>query len=92
VDDVTQTNSPRPVVVGLDGSHAALMAARFALDEARRRSAPLRVVTVVPWPHDGLTTLPPRPDLPALLRESGQSVAHAAVDASPEQSATPEHR
>lgn len=77
---MTQTTSPRPVVVGVDGSDAALIAARFALDEARRRAAPLRVVTVVPWPHDGLTTPPPRPDLPALFRQSGQAVAEAAVD------------
>ena len=42
--------SSPPVVVGVDGSDAALAAARVALDEARRRSAPLLVVTVVRWP------------------------------------------
>jgi nucleotide-binding universal stress UspA family protein len=76
---MTQGSAPRPVVVGVDGSVAALEAARFALDEARRRSAPLLIVTAVPWPHDGLTTAPPGIDRPDLLRESGRKVAQRAV-------------
>ena len=74
-----RSSSPRPVVVGVDGSDAALAAARVALAEARRRSAPLLVVTVVRWPYDGLTTPPPGIDLPALLRESGQAVVQRAL-------------
>lgn len=38
------THLPRPVVVGVDGSQAALDAARWAVDEAVERSVPLRLV------------------------------------------------
>jgi nucleotide-binding universal stress UspA family protein len=76
--------SPRPVVVGVDGSDAALAAARVALDEARRRSAPLLIVNVVRWPYDGLTTPPPGIDLPALLTESGQAVVERALAVLPD--------
>lgn len=76
--------SPRPVVVGVDGSDAALAAARVALDEARRRTAPLLIVTVVRWPYDGLATPPPGIDLPALLRESGQAVVERALAVLPD--------
>src|SRR5688572_24155265 len=82
-----RSSSPRPVVVGVDGSDAALAAARVALDEARRRSAPLLIVTVVRWPYDGLTTPPPGIDLPALLRESGQAVVQQALGVLAERSA-----
>jgi nucleotide-binding universal stress UspA family protein len=34
---MTQRSSPQPVVVGVDGSDAALTAAQEALEEARRR-------------------------------------------------------
>ncbi|WP_448628132.1 universal stress protein [Geodermatophilus sp. URMC 64] len=69
-----------PVLAGVDGSLRALAAARLAADVARRRDAPLELVTVVPWPYDGLTAPPPDLDLPALLRESGGSVVRAAAD------------
>lgn len=74
----------QPVIAGVDGSGRALDAARFAADEARRRGAPLHLVTVVPWPYDGLVAPPPGLDLPALLQESGEAVvatASAAVAA-----------
>ncbi|WP_214401405.1 universal stress protein [Pseudonocardia lacus] len=41
--------SDRPVVVGIDGSASALDAARWAALEARRRGAPLRLMTAYPW-------------------------------------------
>ncbi|MCU1668425.1 MAG: UspA protein [Blastococcus sp.] len=78
---MAQGRSPRPVVVGVDGSDAALAAARFALDEAWRRSAPLLVVTAVPWPYDGLVGEPLDIELPGLLRTSAQSVLQAAMKA-----------
>ncbi|MCO1656336.1 universal stress protein [Pseudonocardia humida] len=39
----------RPVVVGIDGSESALAAARWGAVEARRRNAPLRLVTAFAW-------------------------------------------
>jgi len=42
----------RPVVVGVDGSDSALAAARWGAAEARRRDAPLRLVTAFPWTRD----------------------------------------
>jgi nucleotide-binding universal stress UspA family protein len=78
---MTHGGGPFPVVAGIDGSNEALAAARFALDEARRRSAPLHLVTVLSWPYDGLTTAPRGSDVPALVRASGQEVTQRAVDA-----------
>ena len=43
-------NSPttRPVVVGVDGRPGSAGALRYAVTEARRRGAPLKLVHVVP--------------------------------------------
>jgi nucleotide-binding universal stress UspA family protein len=79
--DVTREGSRAVVAAGVDGSDAALAATRFALEEARWRSASLHLVTAVPLPHNGLTALPLEMDLLALLRESGQSIAQRATDA-----------
>ena len=38
---------PKSVVVGVDGSHAAVNAAKWAVDEAIGRQIPLRLVHVV---------------------------------------------
>ena len=54
----TDGASPRPtaarsadaIVVGYDGSVAATAALRWALDEGRRRAAPVRLVYVLEWP------------------------------------------
>ena len=70
-----------PVVAGVDGSEHGLGAARFAAEEARRRGAPLHLVTVVPWPYAGLSAPPPELDLPAMLRRGGESVVNAAAEA-----------
>src|SRR3954468_2665666 len=78
---MTQESSARPVVVGVDGSSAALAAARFALEEARARSAPLHVVTALSWPYEGVTALPPQADVAALLRDGGRVIAQAASEA-----------
>lgn len=40
---------PRPVVVGVDGSHGSARALAWALREARDRQAPVRIVTAWAW-------------------------------------------
>ncbi|WP_029432350.1 universal stress protein [Blastococcus sp. URHD0036] len=42
--------APRPVVVGVDGSLDSRAGVRAAIDEARLRRAPLRMVTITTWP------------------------------------------
>lgn len=42
--DVHPTDRTRPVVVGVDGSSGAEAALRYAIEEARRRGAALRIV------------------------------------------------
>ncbi|MDN3359771.1 universal stress protein [Actinomadura sp. DC4] len=44
---MTGNSIHRPIVVGVDGSAAALRAARWAADEAARRRLPLRLVQVI---------------------------------------------
>ncbi len=46
----------RPVVAGVDGSENARAAAHLAADEARRRQAPLHLVSAVPTPFLGVVT------------------------------------
>lgn len=41
--------APRPVVVGVDGSHGSARALAWALQEARDRQAPVRIVTAWAW-------------------------------------------
>lgn len=69
----------QPVIAGVDGSARAVDAARFAAEEARRRGAPLHLVTVVRWPYDGFAAPPPDLDLPAQIQESGEAVVRSAA-------------
>jgi len=48
----------RAVVVGVDGSADALRAVRWAVPEARRRRAVLRLVTAFPWTDDRMVGIP----------------------------------
>ncbi len=48
------TSPSAPVVVGIDGSKAALRAALWAVDEAVSRDTPLRLVQVAPASGHGL--------------------------------------
>jgi nucleotide-binding universal stress UspA family protein len=48
----------RTVVVGVDGSAQALRAVRWAVPEARRRKAVLRLITAFAWTDDQLVGLP----------------------------------
>jgi len=52
------TTPPRPVVVGHDGTYASSGALRFALTEARRNEAPLRVVHAMPLRTSAFLDLP----------------------------------
>ncbi len=49
---MTTATDVRPVVVGVDGSQAALTATLWAFDEAVRREVPLRLVHATGIPHD----------------------------------------
>ena len=48
----------RTVVVGIDGSEEALRAVRWAVPEARRRRAALRLVTAFAWTDDRMIGWP----------------------------------
>ena len=41
------TTTQLPIVVGIDGSQAAIQAAEWAIDEAVSREVPLRLVEVI---------------------------------------------
>ena len=77
------TNAGRhvpPVVVGIDASDAALRAARFAADEAVRRSTRLHIVHAVTWLDS--TSLPyPELDIPGVMTAGAQSLLQAVSDA-----------
>ena len=49
---MTTATDVRPVVVGADGSQAALTAALWAVDEAVHHEVPLRLVHATGIPHD----------------------------------------
>jgi nucleotide-binding universal stress UspA family protein len=79
-----EPNTPQlPVVVGIDGSEAAIQAAEWAVDEAVSRDVPLRLVEVMPQPAEP-APLASVGNL-AMEREYGQTalrIASAAVAAS----------
>jgi nucleotide-binding universal stress UspA family protein len=74
-----RTNQPLPVVVGIDDSEAATAAARFGLDEARRRTAPLQLVTAAPRPSARLIAL--LDEQATLLLRHRQAIVEAAAAA-----------
>jgi nucleotide-binding universal stress UspA family protein len=41
----------KPIIVGIDGSHAAVAAALWGVDEASSRGAPLRLISVIKLTH-----------------------------------------
>ena len=59
-------DSSRPVVVGLDGRQQGRIALDWAIDEARRRRAPLRLVHATPMPLRGRA---PEPSFEAVARD-----------------------
>ena len=77
-------NARRTVLVGIDGSAAALRAVRWAVPEARRRRAVLHLVTALAWTEDRLVGLPGLGQAPygQYLRtaaENGLAAAEAAA-------------
>lgn len=66
--------SPRPVVAGIDGSPNSRQAAHVAAGEARRRSAPLRLLAVIPSPFRGMVTVAPEPELPSVLHHDAEEL------------------
>ncbi|RLP94628.1 universal stress protein [Micromonospora sp. BL4] len=88
-------NSGAPVVVGVDGSAAALDAVRVASREAAYRQRPLRVVHAFIWPltRAPLTAAPGAPADAGLRHQAERYVAEAVAEArkvSPEVPATGE--
>ncbi|NJP34904.1 universal stress protein [Micromonospora thermarum] len=76
-------NTGAPVVVGVDGSAAALDAVRVAAREAEYRQRPLRVVHAFVWPLTGapLTPVPGAPVTAGLRNQADQYVAEAVDEA-----------
>jgi nucleotide-binding universal stress UspA family protein len=59
---MNNTESPGPIVVGIDGSDAAIGAAQWAAHEAVHQDAPLRLVHVVPVDDGPIASMDAYPD------------------------------
>ncbi|WSN14312.1 universal stress protein [Micromonospora sp. NBC_01699] len=75
--------SGAPVVVGVDGSPTGLAAVRLAVDEALRRSRPLRVVHAFVWPKLKVSGKPSPAGPPegGLRQQAEQVLAEAVAEA-----------
>ena len=76
VDNMTP-RAARPVVVGIDGSDAAISAALWAVDEAVVRNVPLRLVAALSPAHlerSRGTADPPVPQADATLRAAADAI------------------
>ncbi len=69
----------RPVVVGVDGSPGAQTALRYAIDEARRRGAPLRIVVAWLVPIAVYAGAPLPPNFPENCEIAAREVADNAL-------------
>jgi nucleotide-binding universal stress UspA family protein len=69
----------KPVVVGVDGSEAALRAVEWAAREADRRKSPLRVVSVPNMPARMRASEGPLPTVGTELQEFSERAIDAAV-------------
>jgi nucleotide-binding universal stress UspA family protein len=82
------------VVVGVDGSPSSSAAVEYALRDAARRSARLRVVAAAQLPEYwavayGLAAMPPPEDVVADYQRSAQQVVDDVVAASPQFAGVP---
>lgn len=77
------TNDAPPVVVGIDGSEAAITAALWAVDEAVARDVPLRLVYVTGQAHDTVSAGPSADSLATndVAVEYGETALRAASSA-----------
>jgi nucleotide-binding universal stress UspA family protein len=66
--------SPRPVLAGVDGSQHSRRAAHVAATQARRRSAPLRLLAALPSPYRGMVTVAPEPALASVLHSDAEGL------------------
>ena len=71
---MTHTPSPPSVVVGIDGSDAAIHAAQWAVDEALSRDIPLRLLHVIDAASEDI-------GLEVEFAEAASRAATAAVEA-----------
>lgn len=71
----------RPVVVGVDGSAGARAALRFAIADARRRGAPLRIVAAWTIPVAVYAGAPLPPDFPEIFERGARELAEEALNA-----------
>jgi nucleotide-binding universal stress UspA family protein len=83
-DEVAESSGPATIVVGVDGSDSARSAVRFALDEAVRREAQLRVVWAFPPPESwatayGMPAPPPLDELTTDLEREGRKLVDEVV-------------
>ena len=80
----------RTVVVGVDGSAQSLRAVQWAVPEARRLQAVLRLITAVAWTDDrlvglrGLGAAPPGEYLQAAATKGLAAAAAAAAEIDPD--------
>ncbi len=75
-------DSPGPVVVGIDGSRAAIGAAQWAVDEAVSRDVALRLVHVIHMAGATPDTMDVQFRLEEEYAESALRAAHLAIEAS----------
>jgi nucleotide-binding universal stress UspA family protein len=76
---MTEQRHPLAVVVGVDASQASARAARFAAEEAARRSVPLRIVHAVTW-FEGMTSPPADLDVIGLMSGGAGSLVQAMAN------------
>ncbi|MDG4770154.1 universal stress protein [Solwaraspora sp. WMMD792] len=82
-------NPEGPVLVGVDGSKAAVQAARLAAREAAMRRRPLRIVHAFVWPALQAPmalapAVPPEGEVERYTREIVDEAAQAAADEAPQ--------
>lgn len=83
-DTVAEANVPTSIVVGVDGSDSSRAAVKFALDEAVRRGAQLRVVWAFRPPEYwatayGMPASPPLDEVTADLEREGRRIVGEVV-------------
>ena len=76
---MTTSLSSGPVVVGVDGSDGSRAALAFAIEEARRRHAPLRLLHALSWPLGGAVAVVPATRLRSMLDAGAETLLRTAA-------------